>query len=121
MVGYSNKFIVNEYGILNGYILPLLMIPSFFTQAISSALIPVISKGYANNNIKYVKNKIKQAEFISLSIGLLVTIIIMIFPDFLLKFIYNTNQGVDYLRLITPFFLIYYFKSTNTALQAMIS
>ncbi len=119
-VGYSNKFIINEYGILNGYILPLLMIPSFFTQAISSALIPVISKGYANKNIKYVKNKIKQAEIISLSIGLFVTVIIMLFPDFLLKFIYNTNQGVDYLRLITPFFLIYYFQVPLTsALQAM--
>lgn len=120
LVGYSNNFIVNEYGILNGYILPLLMIPSFFTQAISSALIPVISKGYSNKNNKYVKNKIKQAEIISLSIGLLVIAIIMLYPNFLLKFIYNTNQGVDYLRLLTPFFLIYYFQVPLTsALQAM--
>jgi stage V sporulation protein B len=59
--GYNNDFIINQYCVLNGYVLPLLMMPSFFTQAISSALIPVISKGYANNKINYVRNKLKQA------------------------------------------------------------
>lgn len=119
-VGYSSGFVLSEYGILNGYVLPLLMIPSFFTQAISSALIPVISKGYANNRFVYVKNKIKQAEIISLSIGILVTLVIMLFPDFLLKFIFNTTQGSAYLKLMAPFFLCYYIQAPLTSsLQAM--
>ncbi|MFA5409892.1 MAG: oligosaccharide flippase family protein [Bacilli bacterium] len=119
-VGYSNQFILNEYGILNGYVLPLLMIPSFFTQAISSALIPVISKSYANHHIAYVRSKIKQGEAISLAIGILVTIVIMLFPDFLLKFIFNTSQGSNYLKLMAPFFIGYYIQTPLTAaLQAM--
>ncbi len=119
-VGYSNNFILNEYGILNGYVMPLLMIPSFFTQAISSALIPIISKGYINKHITYVKDKIKQAEFISLTIGVLSTIIMLLFPEFLLKFIFNTNNGVAYLRIMAPFFLGYYVQVPLTsALQAM--
>ena len=28
--GYSNAYIVNEYGILNGYVMPILLLPSFF-------------------------------------------------------------------------------------------
>jgi stage V sporulation protein B len=119
-VGYPNSFIINEYGVINGYVIPLLMIPSFFTQAISSALIPVISKGYANKRLDYVKSKIKQGEIFSLGIGIIVTLVIMIWPDFILKFVYNTNQGSDYIRLMTPFFLIYYFQVPLTAsLQAM--
>jgi stage V sporulation protein B len=119
-VGYPNSFIINEYGVINGYVIPLLMIPSFFTGAISSALIPVISKGYANKRIDYVKNKIKQGEIFSLSIGIVVTLFIMIWPDFILKFVYNTSQGSNYLRLMTPFFLVYYFQVPLTAsLQAM--
>lgn len=119
-VGYSSHFILNEYGILNGYVLALLMMPSFFTQAIGSALIPVISKGYANRHIDYVKAKIKQGELISLGIGLIVTITIMLIPDLLLKTIFNTNQGIDYLRFMAPFFLIYYIQVPFTsALQAM--
>lgn len=119
-VGYPNRFIVNEYGILNGYVMPLLMIPSFFTQAISYSLIPVISKGYANNKITYVKNKIKQAEIISLTIGILVSITMIICPELLLKAIFNTNNGGQYLRLMAPFFLGYYAQVPLTAaLQAM--
>ena len=119
-VGYESKYILNEYGILNGYVIPMLMIPSFFMQAISSALIPIISKNYINKNITYVKNKIKQAIFLSIIIGIIVTIPIMIKAEFLLKFIYNTYQGSDYLRFIAPFFLIYYIQVPLTAaLQAM--
>jgi stage V sporulation protein B len=119
-VGYSNDFIVNEYGVINGYVLPLLMIPSFFTQAISSALIPVISKGFAKKNITYIKSKIKQGELFSIVIGLVVTIVIMLFPDYLLKLIYNTNQGTNYLRMMAPFFIGYYIQVPLTsALQAM--
>jgi stage V sporulation protein B len=119
-VGYSNHYILDQYGVLNGYVLPLLMIPSFFTQAISSALIPIISKGYVNKRIAYVKGKIKQAEIISLAIGLVVTTIIMIYPDACLKIIFNTNHGSEYLRVMTPFFLGYYVQVPLTAaLQAM--
>ena len=56
--GYSNQFIVKEYGIINGYVMPLLLLPSFFTMAISQALLPIVSKSYANGNKQYTKNKI---------------------------------------------------------------
>lgn len=119
-VGYSNTFILNEYGVLNGYVLPLLMIPSFFTQAISSSLLPIISKSYANNHFAYVKAKIKQAEFISLTIGVLVTIVLMIYPNLILKIVYNTNHGAEYLKVMAPFFIGYYIQvPLTTALQAM--
>ena len=36
-VGYSSQFITLEYGIINGYVYPLLLLPSFFTMAISNA------------------------------------------------------------------------------------
>ena len=59
--GYSNNFIINEYGVLNGFIMPLILIPSFFTMAISQALIPNISKSYSQGHLKYCYNKVKLA------------------------------------------------------------
>ncbi|NLA33465.1 MAG: oligosaccharide flippase family protein [Tenericutes bacterium] len=114
IAGYSNNYIVNEYGIIQGYVMPLLLMPSFFTNAISSALLPVISKASVSKNIhkkKYIKKKLKQAILISLAIGVPVTIILMIFPNFFLKFIYNTNQGTNYIRFLAPFFLLYYIEA----------
>jgi len=111
IIGIDNNFIITQYGIIEGYVMPLLMLPSFFSNAISSALLPVVSKAYVKNKLTYVKSKIKQAVGISLLIGVPVTIIIMIFPEFFLKLIYNTTEGVNYLRLIAPFLLIYYIQS----------
>lgn len=119
-IGYSNNFMVTEYGILNGYVMPLLLMPSFFTLAISQALIPTISKAYSNKNFEYARNKVKQAILFSLAIGIPMTILFELIPEFALKTIYNTTEGVTYLRVLAPIFLIFYIQSPLTAtLQAM--
>lgn len=109
--GYQSSYIVVEYGIIEGYVLPLLMLPNFFTNALSSALIPVISKNYAINNIKEIKRKLKQVIIISLIIGIPLTIALMINPTFFLKTIYNSTHGGNYLRFIAPFFIILYIQA----------
>ncbi|MBE6151784.1 MAG: hypothetical protein E7165_00505 [Firmicutes bacterium] len=117
---YSNSFIVNEYGILNGYVMPLLLLPSFFTQAISQALIPVVSNNYANNNLIYAKNKIKQGLFFSLMIGIPATLTFLFIPQIPLKLIYNTNQGISYIKFLAPICLLHYIQGPISAsLQAM--
>ncbi len=120
MMGYSNDFIVNEYGIINGYVMPLVLLPSFFTMAISQALIPTLSYSYANKEYKYAKNKIKQAILFSLLIGIPFTIIILIIPSFLLKLIYNTTSGINYIRFMAPICLFHYIQAPlSSSLQAM--
>ena len=119
-VGYSNDFIVNEYGIITGYIMPLILLPSFFTNAISQALIPTISYSYSNNNKTYVKNKIIQAIFLSLLIGIPITLIFTFFPEIPLKLIYNTTLGSNYLKVIAPISILFYIQSPlASSLQAM--
>lgn len=119
-VGYSNHFIVTEYGILSGYALPLLLLPSFFTMAISQALIPVVSKAYSNGHKHYTKTKIKQAIFISLLIGIPVTILFEMIPEVPLRFLYRTTEGVSYIRVLAPICLLHYVQSPLTSsLQAM--
>lgn len=118
--GYSNNFIVTEYGIITGYILPILLMPSFFTSAISSALIPVISEAYVNQKFNYVKTKLKQAILLSLACGLPFTIFLIIFSNQSLSFLYNTTEGSNYLKIIAPFFLTYYIQTPLSAfLQAI--
>ena len=119
-VGYTNNFIVNEYGIINGYVMQIVLLPSFFTGAISQALIPIVSKNYVNNNYKYISKKIKQAIFFSLLIGIPATIIFELFPDILLKFLFNTNKGIEYIKVIAPICLLHYIQSPiASSLQAM--
>lgn len=119
-IGYSNNFIVNEYGIINGYVMQLVLLPSFFTGAISQALIPIVSKNYANKNYEAIKRKIKQAIFFSLLIGIPATIIFEFFPDTLLKLLFNTNKGIKYIKVIAPICILHYIQAPiSSSLQAM--
>ena len=119
-VGYNNNYITIEYGIINGYVYPLLLLPSFFTLAISNALLPVVSNSHSNKNSKYTKYKIKQAIVLSLIIGVPCTILFMTIPDFFLKLIYNTKEGINYIKIISPIFILFYIQGPLTAsMQAM--
>jgi len=114
-IGYDSNYITHEYGIITGYVYPLLLIPSFFTAAISTSLLPVISNSYSKGNYSYTKKKLKQALIISLIIGIIFTVIFMLIPEILLKFIYNTNLGVNYVRIVCPFFLLHYIQGPLTS------
>lgn len=119
-IGYKSDYIVTEYGIISGYIMPLILIPSFFTLAISQALIPNISKAHSHGHYKYVKDKIKLAIFLSLLIGIPATILFELFPSVLMKLIYNLDEGTEYLKVLAPIALMHYIQAPLTAsLQAM--
>ena len=119
-IGYKSNYIVTEYGIISGYIMPLILSPSFFTLAISQALIPNISKAHSHGHYKYVKDKIKLAIFLSLLIGIPATILFELFPSVPMKLIYNLDEGTEYLKILAPIALMHYIQAPLTAsLQAM--
>lgn len=119
-VGYSSSFIVSEYGIIEGYIMPLLLLPSFFTLAISQAIIPIISRNYVRGKYDIVKSKIKQGIIYSLIIGVPATFLFMFIPEVPLKLIYNADFGINYIKFLAPIFLLLYIQSPiNASLQAM--
>ncbi len=120
LVGYSSSFILNQYGILSGYVLPLLLLPSFFTLAISQALLPIISKATAMGKYAIAKRKIKQGIFFSLLLGIPATLLFLITPEFFLKLFYHTSQGVSYMRFLAPICLFQYIQAPlASALDAM--
>lgn len=128
-VGYSNQYFVHEYGIINGYVFPLLFMPSFFIQTIGLVLLPIISKAYAHHQIPLIKRKLKQVLTFALIIGLICNTAFMLKPTFFLQLIYKTTAGARYLRMLAPFFCLYYLQvpltitlqATNRAHEAMMS
>ena len=109
--GYSTNYIIIEYGVINGFVMPILLLPSFFTGAISNALLPVISREYSKGNLNYSKKKLKQALFLSLLIGFTSTIIIFSNPYIFLNILYKTTRGSDYIKNVALIFLLYYIEA----------
>ena len=119
-VGYTNDFIIREYGIINGYVMQLVLLPSFFTGAISQALIPIVSRNYTLKKYKYVKSKILQGIIVSLLIGIPTTIIFELFPDKLLYILFKTTEGINYIRVFAPICLLHYIQSPiSSSLQSI--
>ena len=118
--GYSNHYILVEYGAYNAYALSLLTMPGFFIGAISTALIPEISREYKNNNTIKVKKRIKEALLFALLIGTSFSIIILVYRKQLLLILYNTIKGTNYIKILAPFFVLFYLEGVLTSsLQAI--
>lgn len=109
--GLSLTYITQEYAIYNTYAISTLLFPSFFISAICNALLPEISSNYESKNIKQVKRRIHQALSISLIIGIICTLTIYLFKEQLLYTLYHTNKGINYIKILSPFFILYYLES----------
>lgn len=108
---YSINYIVREYGIITGYVIPLLTLPSFFTLAISQAIMPYITREYSNKNNKNIRKKITIITIIILIFSTFITIIFELQGKSLLKIIYKTNFGYNYLKVLSPIFIFQYIQS----------
>ena len=107
-VGYSSNFIESEYAIYNAYVIPILTMPSFFTLALNTTLIPEVSKHY--NDRIYIKRRLRQSMIISFLIGALFCTFVFFKGNFVLSLVYNTNKGYDYIHLLSIFFPIFYLE-----------
>lgn len=118
LIGYSNDFILNEYGIYNAYVLPLLTIPSFFIIALNTSLVPEIAKNKHDKNI--IKRRLKQSLIFSFILGLVSNTIVYIFTEKLLIIIFDTTLGIDYIKFLAPFFVFLYLEGPlASTLQAL--
>ncbi len=108
--GYTMPYILNEYGAYNAYSISLLAMPSFFISAISSSLLPEITKFFYQHNYQMVKRRFKQAMILSFITGLLFSSVIFIFREPLLISLYNTSNGAQYIKILAPFFVLFYLE-----------
>lgn len=116
--GYSNNFILSEYGTYNAYVLPLLTIPSFFILALNTSLIPEISKN--RNNKKIVIKRLKQSLIFSFIIGLVSNTFVYIFTKDIVNIVFKTSKGIEYIKFLAPFFVFLYLEGPlASTLQAL--
>ena len=58
-----------------------------------------------------LKKRFKEALLISTLIGLVFSIFIGIFREQLLWILYHTKSGNDYIKILAPFFILFYLES----------
>lgn len=119
-LGYSSNFINSQYGIVSGYILSLLMIPTFITTVIYRLILPKLTKSTTQKKWSQAKRQLLTALFVCLGLGLPFSFLFYFFPEFCLQLFYHTTKGADCLKYLAWPFLIYYLQTPLSAcLHAM--
>lgn len=119
-LGISEKTIHYQYGILSGYVISLLLIPTFFNNVILRLLIPILNKDLAQHKKKNMQNHILLSLLSCFLISLPFTFIFYNYGDYLLILLYNTNEGYQYLKYMSiPFTLFYLQTPLSATLQVL--
>lgn len=95
------------YGALNGYVMPLLTMPSFVSVTLSGALLPSFTYEMSHGHQQRAF-KIFSVIFITcLIIGLTCSLICFFFSEQLLQLFYHNIKGASFLKILSLPFIIY--------------
>ena len=117
IAGTSSLVATQQYGLLTGYALPLLLLPSFVTFALSTSLVPAVSEAYAKKHFALVEYRLQQSLKFCMITGGLAVIVLYIFTEPLMNLMYGTTKGSEFIKLVGPLFIFHYYQGP---LQAML-
>ncbi len=99
-----------EYGIVNSYVFPLLLLPSFFANCISIYMLPKLSSQIEKKNYKKSKSIFLSVTALSFFSGLVCLLIIFLFPEFFTKILYGKVIGIAYIKKYSFLISIYFLQ-----------
>lgn len=104
---YQTKTILLSYGLLNGYVLPLLTMPSFITITLSNYLLPAFTYQYSRNHIKEATLLFKRIVLLCFFVGLFYSLCLFFFAEEITYLFYDSTKSSEFLKLCALPFIIY--------------
>ncbi|MBR3791131.1 MAG: polysaccharide biosynthesis protein [Clostridia bacterium] len=90
------------YGAYTGYALTIFHLPTGIIGALGTSIFPVISGAYAKNNIELLKRTLLNALQVTITIILPCALILYMFSDELLYFLFKNTASAHLLSLLAP-------------------
>jgi stage V sporulation protein B len=120
LAGVATVIATRQYGELAGFVIPVLLLPTFITYSLSVSLVPAISEAAANNHYKTIHHRLNQALRLALLSGGISAVILYVFAEPIMDLMYDAPTVATYLKLMAPFSIFLYFQSPLQAtLQAL--
>ncbi|MBS4176222.1 stage V sporulation protein B [Lederbergia citrea] len=116
LAGVAAGMATKQYGLLTGYALPLLTLPSFITYSLSTALVPAVSEANASRNYQLVEYRLQQALRFALLTGGLAIVILYVYAEPLMSWMYGSSNGAGFIKLMAPFFIFHYYQGPLLAI-----
>lgn len=120
IAGVTAASATSQYGELTGYALPLLMLPSFVTASLATALVPAVSEARTTGNYSLVEHRLQQALKITFITGCLAVVTLFLFAEPILQVMYGSSHAAMFIKFLAPFFILFYFQyPLQSMLQAL--
>lgn len=112
--------LMRAYGQLNGYILPIITMPSFLTMTLSGWLLPTFTYQYSSGNKTGAKRTFFIISLLCISIGTVFALLSFLFPDLLMEALYHKQVGLTTLRFLSLPFIVFTMQPVlSSVLHAM--
>ena len=120
IAGVTTSMATRQYGELTGYALPLLMLPSFLTSSLATALVPAVSEANSKGDLSLVVYRLQQSLNITFNTGCLAVVTLFVFAEPILKLMYGSSHAAVFIKFLAPFFVMFYFQiPLQSMLQAL--
>ena len=106
--GYSRKMALEEYGKIQGMVMPVLMFPASIILAFSALMIPEISEANAQNQKKRVEYSVNRALQLTAIISILTAGIFVALSNQLGMTIYNSSACSLLIKVLAPLIPLIY-------------
>lgn len=107
----SSTDIALSYSTLSTYVMPLLLMPGFFSTTLSNFLLPNLSHEIGKKNFDKAKKLFLRIIFLCSLIGIFFSIVFLLFGSDLLKILYKTELGTREIKMLSIPFFIYYLET----------
>lgn len=119
-IGINETTIHLDYAIISGYVINMLVTPTFFNNVILRLLVPILNRDIAYNKRNELQKHVLLGVLACLFISIPFTLLFYFFGDICLQIMYNTTEGYQYLKyMCIPFTLFYLQTPLSATLQAL--
>jgi stage V sporulation protein B len=120
LAGVTTSLATAQYGILQGMVIPVLLLPSALTYSLSVSLVPSLSEAAANNDMQTIHSRLHQSLKLALVTGAPFAMMMLVLAEPLCRYLYGQPQIASMLKMMAPVALFIYFQAPLQAtLQAL--
>ncbi len=98
---YTTNEALSVYGIYSGMAMPFILFPATITMAISTMLLPAVSKAHSSGNKKQIKKLIRRTSYFCLVTGMSATVFFLLFGNTCANLFFHNELAGRYLTILS--------------------
>jgi len=120
IAGVAVNVATAQYGMLQGMVIPLLLLPGVLTYALSVSLVPSLSEAAARGDTKTIHKRLHQSLRLALVTGVPCAVLLYVLSEPITYFLYHDTEVGIILKQMALVAVFHYFQGPlNATLQAL--